>query len=113
MVGAALVPVLLVLLVAAGGGLPVPGAAWAVVVALTAVAGAVLLAGYVPARGQRAADVLGCGPCDAASGLSVVGAAALLAAAPQQVTMALAALAVVGVGLVRRRGAAERACPRP
>ncbi|MGN8247310.1 hypothetical protein ACTHAM_001484 [Cellulomonas soli] len=95
-------PVLLAVLVAAGGGPRNASAVWFALVGATAVLGVLTIASFVPERGQSLAAARGCAPCSAMSLATVAGAALLLGFAPGQVTMALAALAVVAAGLLRR-----------
>ena len=85
-------------LLAAGAGLPL---GWAGLVLLTSLAGALVLASYVPAVGSR--PDLGCTTCAALSAVTVLAATLVLrnGAAGDGGTAALA-LAVVGFGLAQR-----------
>ncbi|MBD7981525.1 MULTISPECIES: hypothetical protein [Oerskovia] len=112
-VGAALAPGLLWLLVQAGGGwTPAAMPGWVALLAVVAVVGGLTLASYVPARGESWRDTLGCSPCAAVSGGTVLAAAFLVGQAPHQVGMALPALAVVLFGLVQRTSSTRDACVR-
>lgn len=94
-----------------GGWTPTPPALWIALVAVTAGVGATTLTSYVPRAGERLSDAVGCAPCAAMPAMTVVGAALLLAMDPHRAPMALAALAVVVVGLLQRRSSATAACP--
>lgn len=108
---AVLAPVVFLLAASAGGGWsPAPGA-WLVAVVMTSVVGAATVSTYVPTRGERARDALGCAPCAAMPALTVVAAVALVASAPHTLGPALVALAVAAAGLARRRSSAGQACP--
>ncbi|WNB84728.1 hypothetical protein [Cellulomonas sp. ATA003] len=101
---AVLTPALFAVLVAAGGGFPAP-ALWTVLVALVAlvaVAAAATLATYLPGPGKGRRPDLGCSPCAAMAAMTVLAAAWFLQAAPHQPSMAAAALAAVGFGLLQR-----------
>lgn len=107
----ALAPVVFLLAASAGGGWSAAPVPWLVAVAATAVVGAATLATYVPGRGERARDALGCAPCAAMPAMTVVAAVALVASAPHTLGIALVALAVAASGLARRRSEAGQACP--
>ncbi|GEN81385.1 hypothetical protein AFE02nite_31190 [Actinotalea fermentans] len=79
--------------------------------ALTSVVGASTVSTYVPTRGGRARDALGCAPCAAMPALTVLAAVALVASAPHTLGPALVALAVAAAGLARRRSTVGQACP--
>lgn len=83
-------------------GVPVGTAApgWVAMVLLAATLGALTLASYVPQRGVRP-DV-GCTPCAAVSGLTLVGAAILLDGNGGDVSGPLLAVAITAFGLVQR-----------
>ena len=99
----ALAPVTFGLLVQSGGGwTSAATVGWLVLVAVAAVIGALTLASYVPVPGQTWRDTLGCSPCAAVSGGTVIAAAFLLSAAPHQISTALPAIAVATFGLVQR-----------
>jgi len=75
------------------------------------VIGASTVSTYVPVRGERARDSLGCAPCAAMPALTVVAAVALVASAPHTLGPALVALGVAAAGLARRRSTVGQACP--
>lgn len=102
-------PLLFLLYVALGGGAG-GGAAWLAVVGLVAVAGAAVLADFVPRAGQGVRDAVGCAPCAAMPAMTTVGAGLLIASVPGSASMALAALAIVVFGLVQRRSSPVVAC---
>ena len=104
-------PVLFLAPAAAGGGWSGAQGAWVVLIGLTAVVGATILATYVPLAGQSLRDAVGCSPCAAMSALAVGGAAYLVATRPHDVAMAALGLAVVGLALVRRQDTSDQACP--
>ncbi len=113
LVAAVLAPVVLALLAQAGGGwttAATPG--WVALLTVVAIVGALTLASYVPARGEAWRDTLGCSPCAAVSGGTVLAAAFLVSQAPHQVGMVLPALAVVLFGLVQRTSSTRDACLR-
>ena len=99
----ALAPVVFAFLVQSGGGwTPAATTGWLALVVVAAVIGALTLASYVPARGQTWRDTLGCSPCAAVSGGTVIAAAFLLSAAPHEISTALPAVVVAIFGLVQR-----------
>ena len=101
----ALLPAALALLVTSGGGWTAAATpVWLVLLAVAAAVSALTLASYVPDRGQAWQDTLGCSPCAALSGGTVLAAAFLLSTAPHQVATALPAVAIVLFGLVQRSG---------
>lgn len=109
---AVLLPVLGLLLVAAARPVAGPGptpVAWAMV-AVAAVAGAATLASYVPARGLRP-DV-GCTPCAAVSGLTVVAGLVAVQGAGADPTGPALAVAATLFGLVQRLKE-PAVCPTP
>ena len=97
---AAALPLLLVgfLRVAA----PASGATslWVTLVGLAAASGSLALASYLPARGWR--PDLGCSPCAAVSGLTLVGALVVLDGYGPDLSGALLALMLTTFGLVQR-----------
>ncbi|NMR20236.1 hypothetical protein [Cellulomonas fimi] len=106
---AVLTPALFAVLVAAGGGFPA-AAPWTVLVALVAVAAAATLATYLPGPGKGRRPALGCSPCAAMAAMTVLAAAWFLQAAPHQPSMAAAALAAVGFGLLQRLTQTDASC---
>jgi hypothetical protein len=110
---AVLSPVLFAILAgAARGWAPGAGPGWNAIVALVALAAATTLATYLPQPGAGRRLDLGCTPCAAVAALSVVGAAAVLSAAPHDLSQAVLALAVVGFGLSQRL-TSPRTCATP
>lgn len=106
-----LAPVLFAgLLVVGGGWPPAPAPAWVALVALAATGGAATFSTYLAAPGAGWRVDLGCAPCAAMPALSVLAALWLLSAAPHQWSMALAAAAVVGLGLAVRLVQAGTSC---
>jgi hypothetical protein len=87
---------------AAGVTAQAAGAGWSVLLLLAAAAGSLTLASYVPRRGLRP-DV-GCSPCAAVSGLTLVGALIVLDGYGAHVSGPLLALAVTTFGLAQRLG---------
>ncbi len=85
---------------AAGVPVGTAGQGWLAMVLLAATLGALTLASYVPQRGVRP-DV-GCSPCAAVSGLTLVGAAILLDGNGGDVSGPLLAVAATAFGLVQR-----------
>ena len=85
---------------AAGVPLGATEPGWLALLVSAAVLGALTLASYVPPRGLRP-DV-GCSPCAAVSGLTLVGAAVLLDGYGADVSGPLLALGVTAFGLVQR-----------
>lgn len=98
-----LFPVLLALLAGATGGWA-PGAepVWTALVAVIALAAATTLASYLPRPGTGRGLDIGCTPCAAVAGLSVLAASAVLRSEPHDVPTAILALAVAGFGLRQR-----------
>ncbi|WP_149202169.1 hypothetical protein [Actinotalea subterranea] len=108
----ALAPALLAALVAGGGGwAPLDAPAWTLTVALVALTGTAVLASYVPQAGQGLRPDVGCGPCAAMAGMTVVAATVLVQSAPHEVPMALTGLLVVAFGLYQRLTGAAQTCP--
>jgi peptidoglycan/LPS O-acetylase OafA/YrhL len=84
--------------------------AWLALALVAAVLGAAVLASYVPATGWR--PDLGCSPCAAVAGLSLVGSVIAIGSyGPTPVGPALAA-AITLYGLTQRLGPASCATPR-
>lgn len=112
-VASVLSPVLLALLVSAGGGWA-PGLApgWTGLVGLIALAAAATLATYLPRPGAGRRLDVGCTPCAAVAALSVLGAAFVLGTAPHDVPTAVLALGVAGFGL-RQRLTGPSTCVAP
>lgn len=104
-------PVLFLVTASAGGGWSGAQGAWVLLIGLTAVVGAAILATYVPLAGQSLRDAVGCSPCAAMSALAVGGAIFLVATRPHDVAMAALGLAVLGLALVRRQDTSDQACP--
>ncbi|PFG34829.1 hypothetical protein [Sanguibacter antarcticus] len=96
------VPLGWVLADAGGGWSPTTFPAWTALVVVAALVGAATLSTYVPARGAPWRLDLGCAPCSAVSGLTVLAAAWLLALGPHQASMALVAVIVATAGLLQR-----------
>jgi hypothetical protein len=105
--GTAVVP-LAVLFASTGPGV------WSVWVtgAVTAVPAALLLAGYVAAPGTGRRLDVGCSPCAAVSGATIVGALMMRSLAPGDLGIALVAAMLVVFGLAQRL-AGVTACPTP
>ena len=87
---------------AGAAGVPAPGAGagWSALLLLAAAVGSLTLASYVPRRGLRP-DV-GCSPCAAVSGLTLVGAVVVLDGYGGHLSGPLLALAVTAFGLAQR-----------
>ncbi len=103
MVVAVLFPLLFTLLVvAAGGWAPSAAPAWTALVALVALGGATTLATYLPRPGSGHRLDIGCTPCAAVAGLSVLGASFILSTAPHDQSTAALALVIIGFGLAQR-----------
>ena len=110
---AVLSPVLFVLLVeAAGGWAPGATAGWMALVALVVLAASTTLATYLPRPGSGRRFDVGCTPCAAVAGLSVLGATFVLSTAPHDVSTAALALVIVGFGLTQRL-TSPSACATP
>ena len=99
---AATVALPLVLLVLLRAAAPTSGATslWMTLVGLAAAAGSLTLASYLPARGWR--PDLGCSPCAAVSGLTLVGALVVLDGYGPDVSGPLLAVLLTTFGLVQR-----------
>jgi hypothetical protein len=97
---AAALPLLLVTFLRVAA--PAPGATslWVTLVGLAAAAGSLTLASYLPVRGWR--PDLGCSPCAAVSGLTLVGALVVLDGYGPDLSGALLALMLTTFGLVQR-----------
>ncbi len=112
-VAVAMVPVLGALLGAAaaqtGGGVAA-GPLWWALLGFAVLAGAGVLASYVPARGWR--PELGCTPCAAVSALTLVGAVVVLRDSGADVTGPAVAAAVTLFGLAQRLSQ-PAVCPTP
>jgi hypothetical protein len=91
-----------VFLAAAGLRVPAVSSLWLVLVAVSAVLGAAVLATYVPHRGLR--PEVGCTPCAAMSAMTVVGAVMALRAYGPALTGPALAVAVTLFGLTQRLG---------
>lgn len=85
---------------AAGVPLGTAGPGWVAMVLLAATLGSFTLASYVPQRGVRPA--VGCSPCAAVSGLSLLGAAILLDGNGSDVSGPVLAVLITAFGLVQR-----------
>ena len=83
---------------------------WTTLVGLAAVAGSLALASYLPARGWR--PELGCSPCAAVSGLTLVGALVVLNGYGPDVSGPLLAVLLTTFGLVQRLRQ-EPTCAQP
>jgi len=96
-------PVLFVLAVAATGGwAPTLSGGWVALVALVSLACATTLATYLPHPGEGLRPDLGCTPCAAVAGVTVLASFGLLSSAPNDGSTALLALGVSGFGLLQR-----------
>lgn len=95
---------------AAGVPPAAPGAGWLGLLLLAGVAGAAVVASYVPLRGLR--PEVGCSPCAAVSGLTLVGAAVVLGGYGSDVSGPLLALALTSFGLVQRLRQQPACAPR-
>jgi hypothetical protein len=82
---------------------------WTALVALAALAGSLTLASYVPVQGWR--PELGCSPCAAVSGLTLLGALVVLDICGPDLSGPLLALVLTTSGLVQRMRQ-EPACAR-
>lgn len=96
------VPLGTVLAGAGGGWAPTTLPLWSGLVALTAALGAATLSTYVPFPGGTWRLDLGCAPCAAVAGLTVVAATWLLALGPHQASMALVAV-IVSAAVIGQR----------
>lgn len=99
---AVLFPVILAMLLGAGGGWSPAEPGWTAIVALAALAAAATLATYLPRSGAWRSLDLGCTPCAAVAALSVLGAVGVLSTAPHDVSTAALAMVIVGFGLTQR-----------
>ena len=96
-------PALFVLAVAASGGwAPATYSGWTALVALVAIACATTLATYLPHPGDGLRPNLGCTPCAAVAGVTVLASFGLLSSAPHDGSTALLALGVSAFGLLQR-----------
>lgn len=108
-----LFPMLLALLVGAGGGwAPRPAPGWTALVVLVSLAAASTLATYLPRPGAGRRLDVGCTPCATVAAVSVLAAAGVLSSAPHEVPTAILALGVAGFGL-RQRLANPSTCASP
>ena len=110
LVAAVLVPALGALLVAVAGPAHVRSPVWWALLGLAAVAGAGVLASYVPRAGRR--PEVGCTPCATVAGLTVVAALLAVDGAGADVAGPAMAAAATLFGLVQRLNQPE-ACPAP
>lgn len=87
---------------AGAAGLPAAdaGAGWSLLLLLAAALGSLTLASYVPRQGLR--PDIGCSPCAAVSGLTLVGAVIVLDGYGGHLSGPLLALALTAFGLVQR-----------
>ena len=72
---------------------------------LAAVSGAVaalIFASYVPFPGSRSVVEIGCSPCAAVAGATVLGSLLLRSTAPRDLGIAIVAVVMLGFGLVQR-----------
>ncbi|MEP7764293.1 hypothetical protein [Sanguibacter sp. 25GB23B1] len=104
------VPLGAILADAGGGWAPSTLPLWSGLVAVAATLGAATLATYVPVPGGTWRLDLGCAPCAAAAGLSVLAATWLLALGPHQASMAVVAVIVTAAGLGQRLTDDSSAC---
>jgi hypothetical protein len=109
-VAAVLAPLAWFGLTSAGGGLTYAPLLWLVVVGVASVLGAASLSTYVPGPGAGRAPVWGCGPCAVVATASLPFAAVMLHANPWQMSSAVLAALVTGIGLVQRLRD-PKACP--
>ena len=90
-----------------GGGVPgslaAPAAGWISLVAFASALGALVLSSYVPAVGWR--PEVGCTPCAALSGVTLVGATIALRSAPLDPGNAALAVLMLSFGLYQRLSA--------
>lgn len=85
------------------GSLAAPGLAWIGPVALASALAALVLSSYVPPAGWR--PEVGCTPCAALSGLTLVGATIALRSAPLDPANAALAVLMLSFGLYQRLSA--------
>lgn len=104
------VPLGAVLADAGGGWAPSDLPLWSGLVVVAAVLGAATSATYVPVPGAASRLDLGCAPCAAAAGLTVLAATWLLALGPHQASMALVAVILTAAGLRQRLTDSGSAC---
>lgn len=104
------VPLGAVIADAGGGWAPTTLPLWSGLVGLTAALGAATLSTYVPLPGGTWRLDLGCAPCAAMAGLTVLAATWLLALGPHQASMALVAVIVTAAGLGQRLTDSGGAC---
>lgn len=108
---AVLAPVLLVVAVAASGGWALATSReWTALVVVVASASAMILATYLPRPGTGLRLEVGCTPCAAVAGMSVLASLGLLSSSPGDVPTAVLALGVVAFGL-RQRLSNPSTCP--
>lgn len=101
-------PALLVVPIARALGSMTP--AWIVMAGIVAIAGAAVLATYLPPPGAGARLQIGCTPCASIAVLTVPISIAVLSAPPYDLASALPAVGVAGFGLWQRL-TDPRACP--
>lgn len=99
-----------VAMVSIGGGWSAGTLLWTVLTLATSLAGARLIASYLPLPGRGWRPDLGCTRCAAVSVATVLGAAWLVEGSPHQPSMAATALALVTAGLYQRRTGAGATC---
>ena len=109
-VAAVLAPLAWLGLTSAGGGLTYAPLAWSVLVGVASVLGAASLSTYVPGPGAGRTPVWGCGPCAVVAATSLPAAAVMLHANPWQISSAVLAALVTGIGLMQRLRE-PKACP--
>jgi hypothetical protein len=81
---------------------PASGVVFWVAGLVTATAGAMLLASYVPGPGEGRRLVIGCTPCAGMAAMTLVGALVLRASAPADGGIALATMLLPVMGVVQR-----------
>ena len=97
-------------LTSAGGGLTYAPLVWLVLVGVASVLGAASLSTYVPGPGAGRTPVWGCGPCAVVAATSLPAVAVMLHANPWQISTAVMAALVTGIGLMQRLRD-PKACP--
>lgn len=103
-------PFVFALLVNASGGLgPL---LWNILVGLIALAGAYIIASYIPLPGTGRKLNVGCTPCAGVSAFTLLGAGWFLQSGPHVAGVALAALAFVSFGTLQRLTGAGVSCAR-
>lgn len=108
--GAILAPLAWLTLTSAGGGVASAPVLWLLVVGAAAVLGSAGLATFVPGPGSGWKSVWGCGPCSVVALTSLPAAAVILHASPCEISAAVLAAFVNGLGLVQRLRD-PKACP--